>query len=124
MSTDDEQLRAFEAALHAEGWSERVTVARELANWQRLATELGSYRLEIEDYTNDLYSREVLERLPEPLRARFAADVAAADERFRAASEPDAGGRLGRWFRVDDKQGWWWHRIPRSGPLAELLRSG
>jgi hypothetical protein len=33
----------------------------------------------------------------------------------------DVDGRLGRYYRVRPEDGWWWHRRPAAGPLADYL---
>lgn len=98
---------------------------RELRVWSRLSTEVGAYELTVDDYTNDLCSRdylaEVVRRASVPLGATIEARLAAADDRFRRSTTDDADGRLGRYFRIGPDDAWWWHRRPSTGPLAAYL---
>jgi hypothetical protein len=118
-------LVAFEAQLHREGWAEFVSVARALNGWDELSRTLNRYEATIDDYTNDLYDREVLDlalkSLPAQLREKLAAAIDPIDERFRQASVADTDHQLGRFHRIDDMPGWWWRRIPSEGPLADYL---
>ena len=79
----------------------------------------------VDDFTNDLSSRDYLElalrRLPVPAREWLSESVAPLDDRFRDATVKDDRGLLGRFFRIDQESPWWWHRIPRVGPLADFL---
>jgi hypothetical protein len=79
----------------------------------------------VDDYTNDLRSRDYLElaiaRLPADVRGSVSALVADADKRFRESTIDDGDGTLGRFFRIDAASNWWWRRIPRSGPLGAYL---
>ena len=118
-------LRSIGASLRSRGWAHFVTVERLIANWQGMAREAGQYENEVDDYTNDLTSRDglaiVLSECPSPLRERLQALIDEADDFFRQGTVEDPDGRLGRYFRIDDRSGWWWKRRPRAGPLADYL---
>jgi hypothetical protein len=55
------------------------------------------------------------------LRRAIEQQVAGADESFRSATVEDSEKRLGRYFRIESEDAWWWHRRPSSGPLADYL---
>jgi hypothetical protein len=118
-------LDGLGASLRARGWDRQVTVERLLRDWAALASSVERYPLTVDDYTNDLCSRDglalVLDGCPEPLRAKLAALVEEADRAFRAGTLEDAEGRLARYFRIGPESGWWWSRVPASGPLATYL---
>ena len=65
-----------------------------------------------------------LDVLPEPARAKVAAFVGAVDDRYRSFTVEDPSGRMGD-VAVRDLtgRGWWWFRIPSTGPIVEDLRS-
>ena len=90
-----------------------------------LAAEVNAYTFTIDDYTNDLCSRDYLAEamsLASPgLRPVLAEDVSAADDRFRERTSEDLEAAIGHFYRIDLKDGWWWRRRPRPGPLAQYL---
>ena len=100
-------------------------IARELRIWTRLADDVNTYASTADDYTNDLCPRDYLEvamaRASIGLRSAIDQQVATADELFRRQTVEDQQGRLGRYFRIERKDGWWWRRRPSSGPLADYL---
>ena len=51
----------IEAALRGDGWADQTSLSRELRAWARLAEEINAYTGTINDYTNDLCSRDYLE---------------------------------------------------------------
>jgi hypothetical protein len=114
--------------LHADGWAAHVTVQRLLAGWVRLSDEVGSYGLTIYDYTNDLMGRDALDLVLSwasgELTDRLLPAIQRADERFAEATIGDDRGVIGRYFRVDNKSGWWWKRLPRAGRMMEELARG
>jgi uncharacterized membrane protein len=122
---DGQQVQRIEAALRDEGWADHVGLARELRAWARLSEEVNTYRATVDDYTNDLCSRDYLaefaSRASSDLRTTIEHHVAPADEKFHESTVEDADGRLGRYFRIQREDGWWWHRQPASGPLADYL---
>ncbi len=63
-----------------------------------------------------------LGRLREDLADRLATYVSEADDRFRSFTKDDSGERMAKIAHVDlSGRGWWWFRIPTSGPIAEDL---
>lgn len=78
------------------------------------------------DLAGSLFQRDflaqALEALPEPTRSKLADWVATADQRFRGYTTDDPSGRMGRVAEVDlAGRGWWWRRVPDSGPIVEDL---
>ncbi|WP_033339754.1 hypothetical protein [Catenuloplanes japonicus] len=60
--------------------------------------------------------------LPEDLRRALDRTVAEIDRRFLAFTQPDVDNRVER--AADDHDpmhDWWWHRLPRSGPVHDEL---
>ena len=110
--------------LRAQGWAEHVTVARLLSDWRALASSVDRYRLTIDDYTNDLVSRDGLELVlaacTPPLLDRLR-PWDAADREFTERTDADPDEAIGRFYHRDDLSGWWWKRRPSSGPLADYL---
>jgi hypothetical protein len=103
----------------------RVTMETLLANWMSLVAEVErGYAGSIDDYTNDLTSRDLLQDLirdSQPsLRAKLQEALDPWDERSRQATAHDDGRALSRFF--DFKDGWWWRRTPTKGLLATYLR--
>lgn len=116
------ELEQLGERLRAEGWAAHVTVERLLQSWEDLAVEVSDHQMTIDDYTNDVCSRDGLAivtgwatpRLAEALNER----TAVADAKFTAATTDDGRAAVGRYFRIAAKDGWWWHRCPVTGPLA------
>ena len=121
----ESEIRRIEIEMHTAGWAEHTSLHRELRAWGRLSAEVNTYAATIDDYTNDVCSRDYIAqfatRASAELRADLDARVAPADDRFRTATVPDVDGRVGRYFRISPDDGWWWHRRPLSGPLATYL---
>lgn len=118
---------AVSAALRKSGWAAHTSVARELACWERLGREVNTYDATVDDYTNDLCSRDYLAHaIAESslhLRQVLAERLTLADTTFREATVPDTEKLLGTYYRVDKKDGWWWHVRPANGPLATYLET-
>jgi hypothetical protein len=80
------------------------------------------------DLVGALYLRDAVETgldaLPEPARAKVAAFVGRVDDRYRSFTVDDPSGRMGV-VAVRDLtgRGWWWFRVPSSGPIVRDLRS-
>ena len=93
--------------------------------WARLSAEVGNYTLEIDEYTNDLCSRDYLAKALDiasaDLRSAILRELTPADDPFRSATVDDDEGRLARFYRITPDDGWWWHRRPAAGALAEAL---
>ena len=68
------------------------------------------------------FLQEALDGLPAPLRERLAVVVDAADEEFRSYTVDDPAARMSRIAEVEPGgRGWWWRRVPETGPIAEDL---
>ena len=123
--TEDEELLRIEGALRGEGWAEHTSLERELRAWDRLAGEVNSYTGTVDDYTNDLCSRDYLElmqtRASLGLRHAIDQQLAPIDLAFRKSTLDDTDQRLARFFDVAVRDGWWWLRRPSAGPLADYL---
>jgi hypothetical protein len=123
--SDENEVQSIEAALRALGRADHASLARELIAWAQLSKEVNAYTATVDDYTNDVCSRDYLAEVAslasESLRKAFKDQLASTDELFRASTVEDTDGRLGRFFRIGPEDGWWWHRRPSSGPLADYL---
>lgn len=124
VSYDVEGAR-LEGAMRRAGWASHTSLSRELAKWDRVASVVNSYEGTPDEYANDLYARDYIAvfgaKASAALRIAIDGRVAAADDRFRASTVPDIDGRLSRFHRTEQQDGWWWHRRPASGPLARQL---
>lgn len=122
---DEAAVRQIECALAQAGWAENARLEREFQVWSRLAQEVNAYTATVDDYTNDLCSRDYIAefaaRASSDLRTAIEERVGPSDETFREATVDDDDARLGRYFRIDRESAWWWHRRPSSGPLADYL---
>jgi hypothetical protein len=68
------------------------------------------------------FLQEAIDGLPAPLQERLAAIVGTSDQRFRSYTVEDPVGRMGRVADVDlAGRGWWWSRVPGTGPIAQDL---
>jgi hypothetical protein len=68
------------------------------------------------------YFQEAVDTLPSRLRERVLALVAPVDDRFRGFTVPDSGKRIAKIGEIDmTGRGWWWFRVPDSGPITEDL---
>jgi hypothetical protein len=123
----DTIIADVEKGLRADGWADHTSVSRELNNWARLANRVGRYPMTVDDYTNDLCSRDYLElvlrRVPTDARPWLSQSLAPLDDAFRGGTVDDDRRVLARFFRIDRDSAWWWTRIPAAGPLAEYLAS-
>jgi hypothetical protein len=115
-----------ESALRAQGWTSRLTLSSALGAWKVLIDEVGAgYQWSIDEYTNDLTVRDWLDQawplLSQRVRDARDPELAALDQRWRAATVDDGGAMVGRYFCVDASSGWWWRRRPRviEGEFAE-----
>lgn len=122
---DASEVRRIESDMRAAGWASHTSLDREVRSWNRLAAEVNTYEATVDDYTNDLCSRDYLEefasRASDDLRANILERIAGADEMYAGATVEDTEGLLGEYYRIDLKDGWWWRRRPSSGPLAGWL---
>lgn len=122
---DKAALSAIDQVLRANGWATNVSVERELSAWRSLSVEIDSYTASIDDYTNDLTSRDALEIALQAchgaLLSKLRSHVKHSDEQFLARTEDDNDSSVGRFCRIDASKGWWWKRRPTKGALAECL---
>ena len=127
MSTESE-ISHIEGEMRAAGWAAHTSLHRELRSWDQLSAEVNAYEATIDDYTNDVCSRDYIAlftaKASSELRAEINARVTAADDRFRTGTVPDDDGWVGRYFRISPDDEWWWQRRPASGPLAIYLAGG
>jgi hypothetical protein len=84
--------------------------------WADFVSEVESgYTSSIDDYTNDLSVRNVLEQEIDATRLdkiELKAKLAELDHRFRRATTPDEDGLIKKVF--EPLEGWWWSRLPRK----------
>ena len=120
-----DQLAAAEASVSSRA-TRPLTFDSLLARWSDFVEEVeDGYADSIDDYANDLTTRDSLERLlsnlPPELAAKLTADVAPIDRRFERATTDDDKGMIRKFFNPRD--GWWWTRLPRKieGTLAATL---
>jgi len=95
-----------------------------IEQWAYFVEEVeGGYSDVIDEYTNDVSTRTVLEefiqRAPTGLADRMRQLLEPIDARFRAATRSDDEGSVLRFYRGDS--GWWWRRVPMEGELADYL---
>lgn len=120
-----DEAAALTQQLHDQGWASHVTVERLLQQWAQFAGEVDAYELTVDDYTNDLTTRDAIELVLSRCSSQFGAwaipIVDEADQRFTDRTVPDGRAVLGRYFRISEDAGWWWRRRPVRGPLADYL---
>ena len=58
---DQEEMERIETSLRHAGWADHASIARELRTWARVAVEVDIYAATVDDYTNDLCSRDYLD---------------------------------------------------------------
>lgn len=97
---------------------------RLLALWESFVESVETgYEDSVDEYTNDLSARDVLEGVPTTGTswASLRRQLTALDTRFEAATVPDNQARLAEFFTIGP--GWWWRRLPRKvgGSLAATL---
>lgn len=107
---------------YSSGARRPITLAGLAADWLTFAHEVGAgYWGTIDDFTNDLTGRDMLEhalgQLDERDRAWLIGLVQPGDARYTEVTAADPSDRLAQFFRHDDH--WWWCRWPlRLGMLA------
>jgi hypothetical protein len=79
------------------------------------------------DLAAALYIRDfvqlALDKLSVSLRDRLQQYVTTVDDHFRSYTVDDPAGRMGKVAHVDlAGRGWWWRRVPDSGPIVDDLR--
>ncbi len=124
-ASESEALADLTAGLISEGWADFVTIERLLSEWITLAQAGDRYQFSVDDYANDLTSRDglelVLRRCQPPLKAKLLSYIELADQEFARRTKSDDQEVLAQFFRIDARDGWWWKRIPSDGPLAHYL---
>ncbi|MFD7922187.1 hypothetical protein ACFV3R_23555 [Streptomyces sp. NPDC059740] len=104
------------------GWYEHVTrMERELGLPDSDRSVWGAHDLIAADSLRDFIARG-LESIPEGESRNFLIALNEADSRFLSYTEVDELGVLLRLYGDESKvRGWWWKRIPRSGPIRRDL---
>jgi hypothetical protein len=80
------------------------------------------------DLVAALYIRDFVERglrgLPPDLAAAARRAIDPVDAAFTGFTAPDSEGMLRRWLPPEERpgDGWWWGRVPTTGPVAHDLR--
>lgn len=87
--------------------------------WERLVKHVESgYELTIDDYTNSICSRDILEAVENALsedgKCIFQGIVAKLDERFKLATREVSKPLMNRSLSLDHLY-WWWFRVPIKG---------
>ncbi|MGW4714528.1 hypothetical protein [Nocardia sp. NPDC004260] len=73
-------------------------------------------------YTVRDYLESAVNQLPTMLAAKVNNYVSDADNRFTSITVEDSGKRMAAVANIDTTgRGWWWFRIPDSGPIVEDL---
>jgi len=119
--------------LHQRGWRKAFTVKEMVDTWAGLVGKVeDGYGDMVEEYTNDLYSRNWLHEAWPILNERaivlWTPRIKTLDDRFRAATVFDDGIAMSQFHRIsgfDPIDMWWWRRHPRLlvGELGRSLRT-
>jgi hypothetical protein len=68
------------------------------------------------------FTEDALNALPSALATKLRTYVDTVDEVFRSYTIDDSGERIAKSAMVDTAgKGWWWFRVPGSGPIAHDL---
>ncbi|MEV8610006.1 hypothetical protein AB0383_19110 [Amycolatopsis sp. NPDC051373] len=68
------------------------------------------------------FVEDALAGLEPELADRVRPGVTAADDLFRSFTVEDPGDRMAKVAHIDlAGRGWWWFRVPASGPIAQDL---
>ena len=68
------------------------------------------------------YLDAAINNLPAPLAVKVSKYSAGSDRRYRSITVTDSGKRMAAVAEVDPSgRGWWWYRVPDSGPILEDL---
>lgn len=104
------------------GWASRVGrfQAEERSSLDDPATWGGH------DYIGALHWRShvaaALQQAPADVRDLMLERVASVDEAFMSFTEPDSQYLVSRFANEQPPgSGWWWHRLPRTGPAREEM---
>ena len=116
--------------LRQRGWRKAFTVEEMVDKWAWLVEEVeNGYADMVEEYVNDLYSRNWLHQAwlllnDHPIIA-WTPRIKDLDDRFRLTTDYDDGYALGHFHRLPALDQWWWRRRPRilAGELGDSLRS-
>ncbi len=86
-----------------------------LSSWAGIVDEIeGGYEATIDDYTNDLATRDLIDdaigSVPESIKEKLESAVKPLDERFVGATRPDETQLIGQYFNHGPE--WWWSRLP------------
>ncbi|MCR6689856.1 hypothetical protein [Cellulomonas sp.] len=119
-AADYESIDRASRKRHELGWCKAFNLDEMLGAWESLVAEVeAGYGLMVDEYTNDLACRDwlavVWPMVTERVRDAWSPELAALDARFKEASEDDGGQAIGRFYRVQGKDGWWWRRRPKNG---------
>lgn len=79
----------------------------------------------VDDYAAALTMRSMIEdvrsKVPGPLVRPFDAWLDHVDCQYKDFTVPDDRGLMSRWMHRETPDQWWWHRVPRSGPVRDDL---
>jgi hypothetical protein len=125
-SVEEAQVKSVEAQL-----SQRarfpMTLSSLVERWSDFVGEVeGGYSSSVDEYTNDLTSRDLIdqvrESLPESVQFEMMTRIGLLDERFKLATQPDIKKALSSFFAIGPA--WWWARIPikRSRQYSSELK--
>jgi hypothetical protein len=124
---DLQSLRAIEASLSTEA-PFPITFDGLIHRWDGFVKEVESGYLDtVDDYTNDLSTRDLLDQItkavPHELGAKLTARLQPIDQRLQRSTRHDPDDRLGKFF--NHGAGWWWSRLPLKldGDLAATLNA-
>jgi hypothetical protein len=103
-----------------------ISIKKLLSNWTTFIAEVErGYDSIIDEYVNDVSTRdtleEVLRSLPEGIHAKVESALSSVDRRFEQATCPDRTRELARFTEPGTG---WWERMPLKlvGPLASALK--
>ena len=68
-------------------------------------------------------TEQAAERLSSQTQIEFRHRIDNIDDDFRKFTESDQMDLLSGWIHEPVSKSWWWHRIPRFGPIIDELRS-
>ncbi|MEU8004445.1 hypothetical protein AB0B66_25085 [Catellatospora sp. NPDC049111] len=125
--------QAASEVLHQRGWRKAFTVSEMVDKWASLVSEVeGGYGDMVEEYANDLYSRNWLHKawplVTDRVITVWTPRIRSLDDRFKEATIFDDGQALSHFHRISDfdpTDMWWWRRHPRRlvGELGDSLRA-
>jgi hypothetical protein len=116
-SEDHASVDRASRELLARGWRKAFTLNEMFDAWAALVADVErGYDQMVYEYTNDMACRDwlalVWPMLTQRVREARAEELELLDARFKAATEDDGGLAVGRFYRVESKDGWWWRRRP------------